>query len=106
MSEDSIDHDAQESLREIRTILLKKGLLEPHEELGVQMLEDLVHYAYFTGCIPKADVRRLLGLSAKETKDRIRDWKKWQDGNRSCQLNQNPFYGEWPAEEEDEPPLK
>ena len=91
-------YDPKECLKEIRAILIKKGLLEPDEELAEAMLEDLVHYAYFTCCIPKGEVRRLLGLSAKEAKERIRAWKKWQDGNRSCQLRQNPFYEEWPAE--------
>ena len=98
MPASSPKHDPTESLKEIRAILTKKGLLDAEEGLSENMLEDLVHYAYFTGCIPKGDVRRLLGLSSKETKERIRAWKKWQDGNRSCQLSQNPFYEEWPAE--------
>jgi hypothetical protein len=98
MSQTPSKHDPTECLKEIRAILIKKGLLEPGEELAEAMLEDLVHYAYFTSCIPKGEVRRLLGLSAKEAGERIRVWKKWQDGNRSCQLNQNPFYGEWPVE--------
>jgi len=91
-------YDPAQSLKEIRAILLKKGLLAPEEELAEQMLEDLVHFAYFTGCVTKGEVGRLLGLSAEEAKGRIRVWKKWQDGNRSCQLRQNPFYEEWPAE--------
>jgi len=90
-------HDPRQCLGEIRAILIKKELLDPGEELVESMLEDLVHYAYFTGCIPKGDVRRLLGLTASEAKERIRAWKQWQDGNRSCQLRQNPFYEEWPA---------
>jgi hypothetical protein len=98
MAQTSSTYDPKACLREIRAILLKKGLLEPEEELAEQMLEDLVHFAYFTGCVPKGEVRRLLGLSAEEAKGRIRVWKKWQDGNRSCQLRQNPFYEEWPAE--------
>jgi len=98
MPRDSSQYDPTACLREIRAILIKKGLLEPDEDLAEAMLEDLVHYAYFTCCIPKGEVRRLLGLSSKETKERIRVWKKWQDGNRSCQLRQNPFYEEWPAE--------
>ena len=98
MARSSPKHDPTESLKEIRAILIKKGLLDADEGLTEAMLEDLVHYAYFTSCIPKVEVRRLLGLSAGEAKKRIRVWKKWQDGNRSCQLNQNPFYGEWPAE--------
>ena len=91
------DYDPTECLQETRTILIKKGLLEPDEELTEAMLEDLVHFAYFTGCVTKGEVRRLLGLSAGEARERIRAWKKWQDGNRSCQLRQNPFYEEWPA---------
>lgn len=98
MADSSAQYDPTESLKEIRAILIKKGLLDAEEGLSENMLEDLVHYAYFTSCIPKGEVRRLLGLSAKEARERIRVWKKWQDGNRSCQLNQNPFYGEWPAE--------
>jgi hypothetical protein len=94
----SPEHDPSECLREIRAILIKKGLLDSDEGLNENMLEDLVHYAYFTSCIPRGDVQRLLGLSAEEAKARIRVWKKWQDGNRSCQLQQNPFYAEWPAE--------
>lgn len=98
MAQISSDYDPRECLKEIRAILLRKGLLEPEEELTETMLEDLVHFAYFTGCVPKGEVRRLLGLSAEEAKKRIQSWKKWQDGNRSCQLRQNPFYEEWPAE--------
>jgi hypothetical protein len=86
------------SLHDVRTILIRKGLLEPKEELTEAMLEDLVHFAYFTGCVTKGEVRRLLGLTAEEARERIRSWKMWQDGNRSCQLRQNPFYEEWPAE--------
>ncbi len=91
-----------ESLAEIRQILVKKGLLDRDEDLAEGMLEDLVHYAYFTCCISKSAVRRLLGLSKKEAKERIQIWKKWQEGNRSCQLRQNPFYEDWPAEEQSE----
>ena len=69
-------YDPTESLKEIRAILIKKGLLEPDEELAEAMLEDLVHYAYFTSCIPRGDVQRLLGVSAKKAKERIRAWKK------------------------------
>ena len=98
MTRDSSKYDPKQCLNEIRAVLVKKGLLDSEEELAETMLEDLVHYAYFTSCIPKGEVQRLLGLSAKETKDRIRSWKQWQDGNRSCQLRQNPFYEEWPAE--------
>ena len=98
MTGKSSDYSPKECLGEIRAILVKKGLLDPEEELAEMMLEDLVHYAYFTSCIPQGEVRRLLGVSAEEAKERIRSWKKWQDGNRSCQLRQNPFYVEWPAE--------
>lgn len=94
-------YDPTRSLHEIRAILVRKGLLEPEEDLTEAMLEDLVHFAYFTGCVTKGEVRRLLGLSTQEAKERIRAWKKWQDGNRSCQLRQNPFYEEWPVEEEE-----
>jgi hypothetical protein len=103
MAENASQHDPKECLDQIRAILIRKGLLEPDEELTESMLEDLVHFAYFTGCIPKSEVRRLLGLSAGEAKERIRAWKKWQDGNRSCQLRQNPFYEEWPTEEDADP---
>jgi len=90
------------ALEEIRGILCKKGLLESGEELAGAMLEDLVHYAYFTGCINKGDVRRFLGLTAAQATGRIQAWKKWNEGNRNCQLRQNPFYEEWPAEDPDE----
>jgi len=95
-------YDPTECLKEIRAILIRKGLLDPDEGLNENMLEDLVHYAYFTSCIPRGDVQRLLGLSAEEARERIRARKRWQDGNRSCQLQQNPFYAEWPTEEGDE----
>lgn len=93
------DHDPRESLEQIRRILLRKGILDPEEDLAVAMMEDLVHYAYFTGCITKGDVRRLLGLTAKQAREIIQSWKKWHEGNRHCQLRQNPFYEEWPTEE-------
>ncbi len=86
---------------EIREILLRKGLVYPDEEFAEGMLEDLCHYAYFTGCITKGDVSRFLGLTGKEAGDRIRSWKKWQDGNRSCQLRQNPFYEDWTTGDEE-----
>ena len=98
MAQTPSQYDPKECLREIRAILIKKGLLDSEEGLTENMLEDLVHFAYFTSCIPKGEVRRLLGISAEEVKKRIQSWKKWQDGNRSCQLRQNPFYEEWPAE--------
>jgi hypothetical protein len=98
MTDASSQYDPKACLKEIRAILIKKGLLEPDEDLAEAMLEDLVHYAYFTCCIPKGEVRRLLGISPEEAKKRIQSWKKWQDGNRSCQLGQNPFYEEWSSE--------
>ena len=94
-------YDREKALEEIRQILLKKELIDSEEGLAAGMLEDLVQFAYFTGCITKGDVGRLLGLAGKAAKAQIRSWKKWQDGNRSCQLQQNPFYLEWPAEDAD-----
>jgi len=88
-----------EALRELCGILLRRGLVESAEEYTVPMLEELTHYAYFTGCINRGDVERLLGLNREETRHRIRSWKRWQEGNRSCQIFQNPFYEEWQAEE-------
>lgn len=82
-------------LAEVRQILLRRGLLEPEEELSPSMLEDLVHYAYFTGSITKAKVKELLGLTDGEARERIRRWKKWHEGNRLCQARQNPFYEGW-----------
>jgi hypothetical protein len=95
----TMHYDPEKALEQIRGILLRKGLVDPEEELGAAMLEDLVHFAYFTGCIAKGDVRQLLGVTAKEARERIRSWKKWQEGNRHCQLRQNPFYEEWPTED-------
>ena len=94
-----VSYDSKSALGRIRGILLGKGLVDPEEELGEAMLEDLVHYAYFTGCIARGDVRQLLGLTVKEARAKIRSWKKWHEGNRHCQLRQNPFYEDWPAEE-------
>ena len=93
------EYDPEASLAEIREILIKKGLLDKAEEMAPGMLEDLVHYAYFTCCISKVEVQRLLGLSKKEAKERIKAWKRHQEGNRSCQLRQNPFYEDWPTED-------
>ena len=89
------DHNPSRSLEEIRDILLRHGLVYPEEEFVEGMLEDLCHYAYFTGCITKGEVSRLLGLTGKEAGAKIRTWKKWQDGNRSCQLRENPLYEDW-----------
>ena len=100
------DHNPDLSLAEIREILVKKGLLDKDEELAEGMLEDLVHYAYFTCCINKLEVRRLLGLSKKESKELIKAWKRNQEGNRSCHLQHNPFYEEWPAEGKNLPPVR
>jgi len=91
----------EQALAEICRILLKKGLVESPEEYTVPMLEELVHYAYFTGCVNRGEVQRLLGLNKEETRKRIRSWKQWQDGNRSCQIRQNPFYEDWQAEDAD-----
>ena len=91
-------YDAESSLKEICEILIAKDLLEPEEELTSHMLEDLVHYAYFTGCVNRSDVGRLLNLGKDQTRKRVRSWKMWQDGNRSCQLRRNPFYEDWGME--------
>ncbi len=87
--------DGARQLAEVRRILLCRGLLEPEEELSPPMLEDLVHYAYFTGCITKGKVKELLGLTDAEAREKIRRWKKWHEGNRLCQASQNPFYEGW-----------
>ncbi len=72
-----------------------RGLLDPEEELTGAMLGDLVQFAYFTGCLSKKDVQRLLDLSDREAANRIKEWKRWNEGNRSCNLRQNPFYEGW-----------
>ena len=82
-------------LEELRSILLKKGLVSKDEELVVEMLEDLAHFAYFTGCITKKDVKRLLSLREEETKKIITSWKRWDEGNRACGLTRNVFTEEW-----------
>lgn len=89
------NHDAHEKLDEIRSILLAHGLVESDEELTVEMLEDLIHFAYFTGCISKREIKRILGLTEDQTMAKIRAWKRWQEGNKSCNLRQNPFYEGW-----------
>lgn len=93
-------HDAQ-GLAEVRRILVRRGLLEPEEDLSPSMLEDLVHYAYFTGCITKRKVKELLGLTDAEARERIRRWKRWHEGNRLCQATQNPFYEGWADPQEE-----
>ena len=47
--------DKEARLQELKSILMKKGLLDRDEELIVEMMEDLAHFAYFTGCITKRD---------------------------------------------------
>ena len=94
--------DKEARLQELKTILMKKGLLDREEELIVAMMEDLTHFAYFTGCITKKDVKRLLGLSDREAKAILRSWKLWNEGNRSCGLTRNPFSEEWTITKEDE----
>lgn len=87
--------DTAQRLAEVRRILAHRELLEPEEELSPSMLEDLVHYAYFTGCITKGKVKELLCLTDEEARERIRRWKRWHEGNRLCQARQNPFYEGW-----------
>jgi len=93
--------DKEARLEELKSILMEKGLLDRDEELIVEMMEDLAHFAYFTGCITKGDVKRLLGLSDREAKAIIRSWKLWNEGNRSCGLTRNPFSEEWKLTKED-----
>jgi hypothetical protein len=89
------EHNKEASLEELRSILISKGLLDEEEEVIVEMLGDLAHFAYFTGCITKSDVRRLLGINSAEAKSVIKSWKLWDEGNRSCGLTRNPFTEEW-----------
>lgn len=89
------DSGADKRLHETRSILLARGLIEPDEEVTVEMLEDLVHFAYFTGCVSKREVKRLLDLTQEQATAKLRAWKRWQEGNRSCNLRQNPFYEGW-----------
>ncbi|MEW6442154.1 MAG: hypothetical protein AB1640_14550 [bacterium] len=84
-----------ESVNEVGRILVRKGLLDPGEELVGAMLEDLVHYAYFTGCISRTKVKELLGLTDEAAKDRVRTWKRWHEGNKHCQARWNPMYEAW-----------
>ena len=84
-----------EKLGELRNLLLKKGLLDKNEELIVEMIEDLTHFAYVTGCITKNDVKRFLDLTDQEAKAKLRSWKSGDEGNRSCGLGRNPFSEEW-----------
>jgi hypothetical protein len=87
--------EGKKRLEELKNILLKKGLLDKDEEIIEEMMEDLTHFAYFMGCITKRDVKRFLGLTDQEAKAKIRNWKVWQEGNRSCGLSRNPFTEEW-----------
>ena len=91
----NIKKEKEARLEELKTMLINKGLLDRDEEVIVEMMEDLTHFAYFTGCITKSDVKRLLDLTDSETKARIRSWKLWNEGNRSCGLTRNPFSEEW-----------
>jgi len=92
-------HDREQALGDVLRVLRRKGLVGPEDAYTAPMLEELVHYAYFTGCINRGEVQRLLHLSTEETRKRVRSWKMWQDGNRSCQIRQNPFYEDWQAED-------
>lgn len=93
-------NDQAVRLEELKKILIKKGLLDKDEEIIVEMMEDLVHFAYFTGCITKKDVKRFLGLTDEATKAKIKSWKLWNEGNRSCGLMRNPFSEEWDVAKE------
>jgi|YNPNPStandDraft_1061719.scaffolds.fasta_scaffold37942_5 hypothetical protein len=90
-----MSESAGKRLAEVRSILLRRGLIDADEELCEAMLEDLVHFAYVTGCIPKKDVQRFLGLSEEQATEKLRAWKRWQEGNRSCTLRHNPFSEGW-----------
>ena len=90
-----IHEEGRRRLEEVKNILLKKGLLDKDEEIIEAMMEDLTHFAYFMGCITKRDVKRLLDLTDQEAKEKIKYWKAWQEGNRSCGLSTNPFTEEW-----------
>jgi len=96
------DSDKEARLQELKAILIRKGLLDSEEDLIVEMMEDLVHFAYFTGCITKSGVKRLLGLSESKAKAIIKSWKRWNEGNRSCGLARNPFSEEWTITKEKE----
>ena len=87
--------DSKARLEELKSILLKKGLLDNDDEIISEMMDDLTHFAYFTGCVTKRDVKRLLGLTDQEAKTKIKSWKVWHEGNRSCGLSRNPFAEEW-----------
>jgi hypothetical protein len=101
LAEQGHGHDAARGLAEVRRILVRRGLLEAEEDLSPSMLEDLVHYAYFTGCITKRKVKELLGLTDEEARERIRRWKRWHEGNRLCHARQNPFYEGWADPQEE-----
>ena len=89
------ERDQENRLNELKSILINKGLLDEDEELVVEMLEDLTQFAYLTGCITKRDVKRLLDLTDSETKAKLKSWKLWNEGNRSCGLTRNPFSEGW-----------
>ena len=93
-------YDKASCLAELRSILLNKSLIDEDEEVVPEMLEDLAHFAYFTACITKGDVKRLLGLTGEEAKKLIKSWKLWDEGNRSCGLTRNPFTEEWAISKE------
>jgi hypothetical protein len=88
-------NDREACLEELRGLLAQRGLLSDAEELVVEMLEDLTHFAYFTGCITRKEVRRFLGVTEEQTRAIIRSWKQWDEGNRHCGLTRNPFAEEW-----------
>ena len=88
-------YNPEAQLKELQSLLIRAGLLDQDEEVVVEMLEDLAHFAYFTGCITKGDIKRLLGLSGEQAKQIIKSWKLWNEGNRSCGLSRNPFTEEW-----------
>lgn len=90
-----MSESAARRLAEVHSILLKRGLIDAGEELCEPMLEDLVHFAYVTRCISKKDVQRFLGLSEEQATEKLRSWKRWQEGNRSCTLRHNPFSEGW-----------
>ena len=93
-------YDREARLNELRSILLSKGLMDEDEDVVPEMLGDLVHFAYFTCCITKGDVKRLLGVEGAEAKKIIKSWKLWDEGNRSCGLTRNPFTEEWALSKE------
>ncbi len=85
----------REKLEKLRSILIREGLLDKDEEITGKMMEDLTHFAYFMGCITKKEVKWFLDLDERQAKEKIKAWKRWNEGNRSCGLNRNPFAEEW-----------